>query len=121
MPIAEYMKKAGLEWTEELMAQMENDARTMGAQIIKAKGKTHYGIATSVCYIADAVLNQVPTVVPVASPFHGEYGINGVSISVPSVVSGQGVEARLECKFSDAEMDKLLKSAATLKAMIDSL
>ena len=121
MPIDDYMKSVNLPWNDEIKAQIEKDVISKGAQIIKAKGKTHYGIATSVCYIADAVLNQVPTVVPVASPFHGEYGINGVSISVPSVVSGQGVEARLECKFSDAEMDKLLKSAATLKAMIDSL
>ena len=30
----------------------------MGAEIISAKGRTHYGIATCVCYLADSILNQ---------------------------------------------------------------
>ena len=121
MPIAEYMKKAGLEWTEELMAQMENDARTMGAQIIKAKGKTHYGIATTVCYLAEAILNQEKIITTASSVFAGEYGIEGVALSVPSIVGPNGVEARLSIDLTEKEMEKLQISAKALKDMLDSI
>ena len=68
----------------------------MGATIIKAKGKTHYGIATCVCSLADAVLNQRLTVAPVTSPLQGEYGIENVAVSLPSIIGVNGVEHRLQ-------------------------
>ena len=66
------------------------------ATIIKGKGRTHYGIATCVCYLAEAVLNQRLTIAPVSTMFQGEYGIEDVCLSVPSIIGVNGVEKRLE-------------------------
>ena len=87
----------------------------MGMQIIKSKERTHYGIATCVCSLADAVLNQRLTVAPVTSPLEGEYGIEGVSLSIPSLVGVNGVEHRLEEKWLKEERLKLQYSAEILK------
>ena len=75
----------------------------MGSEIIKAKGRTHYGIATCVCHLADAVLNQRPTIAPVSSPLMGEHGVRGVSLSVPSVVGPAGVQQRIREKWEPDE------------------
>ena len=83
--------------------RIAQDTRKMGAEIIKAKGRTHYGIATTVCYIADAIINQRPTIVSVSSPLMGEHGVRGVSLSVPSVIGPAGVQQRIREKWLPEE------------------
>lgn len=46
----------------------------MSEEVIKAKGRIHYEIATCVCYLADAVLNQRPMIALVTSPLMGAWG-----------------------------------------------
>lgn len=71
------------------------NVKEMGAEIIRAKCKTHHGIATCVCSLANVVLNQSPTIASVCSPLQGKQGVLDVSLSVPSVVGANGVQQRL--------------------------
>ena len=86
IPIGEYCNELSIPWDGTVRVSIAERTRNMGAEIIKAKGRTHYGIATCVCHLADAVLNQRPTIASVSSPLMGEHGVRGVSLSVPSVV-----------------------------------
>ena len=110
----DYCKNVGLEWGDEQKEFLNDTVRRMGATIIEAKGRTHYGIATCVCFLADAILNQRPSIAPVSSTLQGEYGIKGVSLSLPSIVGVRGIEHRLEETWSDEEVAMLRKSAETL-------
>ncbi len=100
---------------------MEEKVRGLGAEIISGKGKTHYGIATCVCYIADAILNQRLTIVPVTSVLRGEYEINDVSLSVPSIIGVNGIERRLEEPWSEFEIERFNNSASSIKDFLRSL
>jgi L-lactate dehydrogenase len=117
IPIANYCKSAKIEFTAETKELMEKKVLLTGAEIIKGKGRTHYGIATCVCYIADAILNHRPTIVSVSSVLKGEYGINDVALSLPCVVSSCGVERRLADKLNEIELFRLSKVAAALKTL----
>ena len=86
VPIQEYCENVGLRWGENIRKDISDKVREMGATIIKGKGRTHYGIATCVCYLAEAVLNQRLTIAPVSTMFQGEYGIEDVCLSVPSII-----------------------------------
>lgn len=121
VPMAEYCENVGLPWGPEQQNEIYNQVLKMGENIIAAKGKTHYGIATCVCSLADAVLNQRLTVAPVTSPLQGEYGIEGVSLSIPSIVGVNGVEHRLQEHWSEDEITKLTTSAEKLKAALKGL
>lgn len=121
IPMDEYCSNVGLEWNDEQKDRLYNKVRGMGASIIEAKGRTHYGIATCVCSLADAVLNQRLTIAPVTSALQGEYGISDVAISVPSIVGVNGVERRLEEKLSKEELEKLRASAAKMRETLDSI
>lgn len=121
IPMAEYCENVGLEWGENQKEDLYNKVRGMGAEIIGAKGRTHYGIATCVCSLADAVLNQRLTIAPVTSTLQGEYGINDVAISVPSIVGVNGVERRLEEKLSKDEIDNLKSSAEKMRDSLNTL
>ena len=115
IPMKEYCNSVGLPWGVDQKEEIYNQVKNMGAEIIADKGKTHYGIATCVCSLADAVLNQRLTVAPVTSPLQGEYGIEGVSLSIPSIVGVNGVEHRLEEKWTKEERRRLQDCADKLK------
>ncbi len=121
VPMDEYCENMGLAWSDEQKNALYDQVLNMGSTIIKAKGKTHYGIATCVCSLADAVLNQRLTVAPVTSPLQGEYGISDVALSLPSIVGVNGVEHRLEEHWTDAERKKLDVSAQKLIETLNQL
>lgn len=120
-PIDEYCKDVGLRWDDSVKQEIEEKVKNLGAEIIKDKGKTHYGIATCVCYIADAVLNQRLTIASVSSVLHGEYGVSDVALSVPSIIGVNGVERRLEERWSESEFKAFKSAAADLSLFIKRL
>lgn len=103
IPIDEYCLDLGIPWNESVRQRIAEQTRGMGAQIIKAKGKTQYGIATCVCNLADAIVNQRPTIASVSSVLLGEHGCRGVALSVPSVVGPAGVQQRIREKWAPDE------------------
>ena len=118
VPVKEYCANVGLEWNAQIRIGMEEKVRGLGAEIISGKGKTHYGIATCVCYIADAILNQRLTIAPVTSVLHGEYGIADVSLSLPSIIGVNGIERRLEEPWTEFEMERFTSSANKIKQFL---
>lgn len=121
VPIEEYCENVGLPWTEKEREYLTGKVRNMGALIIQDKGKTHYGIATCVCFLAEAVLNQRLTIAPVSTVFQGEYGIRDVCLSVPSIIGVNGVEKRLEERWSDDEFIKFREAASKMEQVLKTL
>ena len=101
--------------------EITSKVRTMGATIIQDKGKTHYGIATCVCYLAQAVLNQRLTIAPVSTVFQGEYGIRDVCLSVPSIIGVNGVQQRLEERWEEQEFQAFRRSAEKMEQVLKKI
>ena len=89
--------------------------------IMIGKGRTHYGIATCVCYLAEAVLNQRLTIAPVSTMFQGEYGIEDVCLSVPSIIGVNGVEKRLEERWAEEEFLAFRQAAEKMRNVLKTL
>ena len=117
----EYCDNVGLPWNEEIKNNINNKVRTMGSTIIADKGKTHYGIATCVCSIADAILNQRLTIATVSTPLTGEYNISGVALSLPSIIGVNGVEHRLVEELSPEEFKALKRSALKMQETLSTI
>lgn len=103
IPISEYCENVGLAWSKQIRDEISNKTRIMGTEIIRAKGKTHFGISTCVCYLADAIINQRPTIASVSSTLMGEHGVRNVALSVPSVVGPSGVQQRIRERWDPEE------------------
>ncbi len=71
--------------------------------------------------IAESIVMNENAVLPVTSLMEGEYGLEGLCISVPTIVSQKGAEKVLEIPLSDEEKEKLLSSAKELKEVLDGL
>ena len=119
--IDEFCQMNGLVFTEDTKIMIEKKVRLMGEEIIRGKGRTHYGIATCVCYIADVVLNCRSTIISVSSMLNGEYGLNGIALSLPSIVTSNGVKCRLIDSLSSAELSKLHAVAKKLSSVLNGL
>lgn len=121
IPVEEYCNETAIEWSQEIREKIAVQTRTMGGEIIRAKGKTHFGIATCVCHIADAIINQRPTIVSVTSPLLGEHGVRGVSLSVPSVVGPSGVQQRIREKWAPEEYRGFFDAVETVRVTLQQL
>ncbi len=121
VPIAEYCAEVGIPWDEDVRARIAAETRGLGAQIIRAKGRTHFGIATCVCQLASAVIDQRPTVASVSTVLRGEYGIRGTALSMPSVVGGGGVQLRIRERWEAEERRRFHASADALGEMLAKL
>ena len=121
VPIEDYCASVGLDWNESIRNSIEKRVRNLGAEIISGKGKTNFGIATCVCYIADAILNQRLTIASVTSVLHGEYGISDVSLSVPSIIGVNGIDRILEERWAESEYSRFYQSAQNQKSVIAGL
>ena len=121
MSIEEYCDSVGLTFTIDEKIKIAENVKHMGTEIIACKGKTHYGIATCVCFIADAILNRRATISSVCSVLTGEYGVDNVALSLPSIIGENGVEKRIVERWSDDEFQQFKNSENQLSMMLAKL
>ena len=110
------------DFTAELdLEDIENHMRTSGGKIIARKGATFYAIAVSVCDIVKTLLNGNDAVKCVSTMMHGEFGIEDVCLSIPTIVNGQGVKGTLLPELTEEEVAKLRHSADVLKEVLSQI
>lgn len=101
---------------EERLAEIAQEVTNAAYTVIAGKGATNYAIGLAGARIVEAILQDQHAVLPVSSVLHGYHGIDGVALSVPSIVAASGVVRPLELPFDDAELALLHRSAETLRA-----
>ena len=103
------------------MQRIYENVRDSAYQIIERKGATYYGIAMAVGRIAESIVLDQESVLPVSVVLEGQYGLDGLCLSIPSVVGKNGLESVLEIPLSPEENEALHASARQLKEVIAQL
>ena len=101
--------------------RIAEDVKNSAYKIIEKKRATYYGIAMSVKRICTAIMHDEECVLPVSSLMVGEYGLNDLCISLPTVVGREGVVCRVPVSLDEAETKQLTDSAAALKVIIEQV
>jgi len=102
---------------EEITEQVRNAAY----RVIEGKGATNYAIGVSATRIVEAILNDENAVLPVSIVHRGHHGIDGVALSIPSIVNATGVARVLDVRMSAHEERQLHASAEALRAVQQDL
>lgn len=102
-------------------SQLFDEVRDAAYRIIDAKGATYYAIAEAVRRIAEAIVRDEHTILPVSTVADGHYGIEGVCFGLPCIVGRNGIERVLEVPLDGDEEGRLRRSAAALRDVIKSL
>jgi L-lactate dehydrogenase len=116
LPLEQYCAPACPDFNELLRR-----VRRAAPDIIARKGYTSFAIASCVERICEAILRDERTVLPVSTMTSGQYGIEGVYLSLPCVVGRKGVERIIELPLSDSERGGLRASAELLRRTFDGL
>lgn len=111
VPISEYPKKDGTFLTEEEMAEIAQSVKASGSYIIKNKGATYFGVASATFEIANAILNSTKQILPVSMLKSDVYGFKNVAVSMPRIISGEGIVGEIPVKLSAKEEELMKKSA----------
>ena len=119
IPVNEFCELKGHYDHEKAMKEIADNVKNAAYEIIQKKQATYYGIAMSVRRICEAVIRDEKSILPVSRMLHGEYGLDGMALSLPAIVGKDGVEAPIPAKLSDEELAALRKSGETLKAILD--
>ncbi|MCM8709868.1 L-lactate dehydrogenase [Clostridium sp. SYSU_GA19001] len=98
-----------------------HEAKDAGLEIVRLKGYTSSGIAMSVSRLVKAILLNELSIVPVSTTLEGEYGISKVALSIPCIISNEGIKKRLEVPLSQEEVGQLKQSADNLGRVLDEL
>jgi len=118
--MAAYCKTVGKEFNDDVKAKIAEDTKTGGAQVIKRKGVTNMGIAACLADVTASILGNSRRIHTVSTMLDGIYGIEGVALSIPSIVGKDGVMQQLDCPLSDEELGKLKHSAEQIKVVLDA-
>lgn len=106
---------------EEAMERLAQEVRDSAYEIIERKGATYYGVAVAVKRIATAIVKDEHAVLPVSSLMQGEFGLDDLCLSIPTVIGQNGVEKVVDIYLNNDENDKLQSSARALKEVLDDL
>jgi len=118
VPLRDFCERAGVQVDfDDLLRRV----RTAAPEIIRHKGYTSTAIASCVARICEAILRDEHTVLPVSTMTTGQYGIEGVYLSLPCVVGRAGVERVIEIPLEGAEREGLRASADVLRRTVAGL
>lgn len=122
IPIREWRDHEGnLVFTEKVLAELGEDATHAAYKIIEGKGATNYAIGLTGARLTEALLGRQRTILPLSSVLQDFHGVSGIALSVPSIVSGRGIERVLDVPMDASEITMLRRSAQALKASLRSL
>ncbi len=99
-------------------AEILDEVRDSAYHVIESKGATYYGVSMALERIASAVLRDENSVLTVSLRADGHYGLEGVCLSLPAIVNGNGVHRVIDASLSQQERKALDRSAYVLKEII---
>ena len=109
-------------YSQALMDEVVEATRFGGAEVIKKKGGTFYSVAPMICELVRAIQLDEKRVIPVSTLQGGaQLGMEGVCLSLPTVIGKDGPERVLMPRLSEQEQQALLASYEVLKGAVQEV
>ena len=121
VPIHEWKVDGESVFTDEVLDDLAHEAAFAAYKIIEGKGATNYAIGLTGARLAEALLGANRSILPLSSVIDDVHGVKNVALSMPCIVSREGIEGVVPVPMSDGEITKLHASAERLKDSLSSL
>ena len=96
----------------QIKKNIDNEVRNSAYEIIKGKGSTYYGIASSTQYIVKSIISNNHTILNISS--HHKNSLGKLCYSMPSIIGKSGIIKTLIPNMNEIERKELIKSIQTL-------
>src|SRR3954470_14290481 len=120
IPLPELVKMGWI--SQDRLEKLIQRTRDGGAEIVGLlkTGSAFYAPATAAIEMAQSYLRDKKRVLPCAAYVDGPYGIKDLYVGVPVVIGEKGVEKILELELTAEERAALVKSADSVRGLIDA-
>lgn len=118
IPIHEFCEFRGHFSHTRSMEQIFDKVKNSAYQIIQKKHATYYGISMAVAHITESIIRNKNSILPVSGLLTGQYGLQNICLSIPTIVNHSGASQILEIPLNDSEQHLLQTSANQLKSIL---
>ncbi|WP_432666708.1 L-lactate dehydrogenase [Wukongibacter baidiensis] len=121
MKLDQYCPICSNAFTSDDKNKIFENVRDAGYHILERKDATYYGVALTIRRITEAILRNENAILTVSSVINGQYGIDDIALSLPTIVNRQGIHKVLELPLEESEVSLLHASAYKLKQILKDL
>lgn len=107
--------------TTDDRARIDTQVRRAAYEIISGKGSTYFGIGSAVARLLEALLRDQRAILTVSCRQGDDHPLKGVTISLPHIVSGQGVLSSIPLTLNGQEQSAFARSAQILGDTVSKL
>lgn len=125
LPLIRFSSIAGIPLQEFLSdgqtSEILEKTKNVAAQVISAKGATTHAPGNAIATIAEAIIRDKKSVIPVSTFLDGEYGAHNLCIGVPAVIGSNGLDKIIELRLNDYEKKIFNKGVLDVKEAVESI
>ncbi|MCM2326105.1 MAG: L-lactate dehydrogenase [Candidatus Woesearchaeota archaeon] len=105
-------------YDKKKLDMMFDKTKNAAYEVIHTKGATYYAIGLVVKDIVRTIVTDQHKVYPVSTLVNDYYGVSGVCLSVPCVISKGGIKEQIRIHLDKKEQGQLKRSAETIKRFL---
>lgn len=124
VPLVDFASVSGIPLTQLISAvtlgKIVERTRKGGAEVVNLlkTGSAYYAPAISAVKMAEAILKDRKSAMPVSALLRGEYGIEEVYLGVPAILGAGGIEKVIELELGTEDLEALRASAGVVRKTI---
>jgi L-lactate dehydrogenase len=119
--VDEYCSATGIVCAADDKAEIASNTKNGGGEVIKLKGATNYAIAGIVENVVEAIIKDEHSIKTVASVLGGQYGIEDVALSLPAMITSDGIERIIHYNLDKPEEEALERSVNAMKTFLSQV
>ena len=104
VPLHKFCEMRGYRNHVKNMEKIAQDVKNSAYEIIEKKKATYFGVAMAVKRICEAIIRDEKSILPISSMMHGQYGIEGISLSMPAIVGKDGIETHIPIQLNEEDI-----------------
>ena len=97
------------------LKKLEKTVKKSVYKLIDLKGESSFAIASCLCKITNAIINDEYALLPISAPYDGVY------IGMPSVINKDGIKGVMKIKLTNEEANKLQDSIDIIKNTLENM
>jgi L-lactate dehydrogenase len=109
------------DWHPEFENEIAYKVKVAAQEIIKRKGATNHAIGLVTASLLKWILRGERRIVTLSSLINGPYGIQDVTLSLPTLLSKEGIEKVVTIQINENEHEQLQNSAAVIRTALASI
>lgn len=121
IPLDEFCSEGDMSICPDDYAAIDERVRRAAYHIIEGKGATYYGVGSAIARIVEVILQDERSILTVCTPTGNVAGVKDVTVSLPSLVGGEGIIKTFFPNLNEAETTALRASAQVVRSVIDEL